>query len=239
MHEPLFEGISLFESDAAFCLKLIWLWWHNLLPVSEIQGCGFNSKEEIGVIKSQNWPMNYKANTECMWNIALPIGKKITLEFTDFDLEAKDIQTSKCYDNIMVYEISRLTNALSQKYGRLLCLSDPFFNYFKARRLVLLCIQSTLCHHFRSVLWDSTASYHQDKKQQVGDSFPHRLGYRGQRIQGLLDNGLHSACSHWASCSTKPLGQHHHRWGVYWVWHSFKCLHCTVIVFLAQEWVRW
>lgn len=140
--------------------------------------------------------MNYKANTECMWNIALPIGKKITLKFTDFDLEAKDILTSKCYDNIMVYEISRLTNALSQKYGRLLCPSDPFVNYFKAWRLVLLCIQSTLCRHFRSILWDSTASYHQDKKQQVGYSFPYRLVYRGQRIQGLLDNRHQSACSH-------------------------------------------
>lgn len=165
--------------------------------------------------------MNYKANAECMWNIALPIGKKITLNFTDFDLEGRDIVTFKCYDNIMVYEISRLTNTLSHEHGRFLCLSDPFFNYFKAWHLVLLCIQSTLCLHFRSVLWDSTASYHQDKKQQVGDSFPDRLVYRRQRIQGLLDSKHQSACSHWASRSTKPLGQHHYRWSVFWVWRSF------------------
>lgn len=61
--------------------------------------------------------MNYKANAECMWNIALPLGKKITLTFTHFDLEAKDILTSKCFDNIMVYDINSLSNALLQKHG--------------------------------------------------------------------------------------------------------------------------
>lgn len=92
-----------------------------LLLISEIQGCGFFSREETGIITSQNWPMNYKANAECMWNIALPLGKKITLTFTHFDLEAKDILTSKCFDNVMVYEINSLTNALIQKYGKLVC----------------------------------------------------------------------------------------------------------------------
>lgn len=77
-----------------------------------------SSKEEIGVIKSQNWPMNYKANAECMWNIALPLGKKITLTFTHFDLEAKDFITSKCFDNIMVYDINSLTNVQIQKHGK-------------------------------------------------------------------------------------------------------------------------
>lgn len=61
--------------------------------------------------------MNYKANAECMWNIVVPFGKKITLKFTHFDLEGKDILTSKCYDNIMVYDINSLTNALIQKHG--------------------------------------------------------------------------------------------------------------------------
>lgn len=88
------------------------------LSVSEILGCGFSSKEETGVIKSQDWPMNYKANTECMWNIKVPSGKKITLTFTHFDLEAKDALTSTCYDNIMVYDINGLTSALIQSYGK-------------------------------------------------------------------------------------------------------------------------
>lgn len=62
--------------------------------------------------------MNYKANTECMWNIALPVGKKITLNFTGFDLADKDILTSKCYDNIMVYDINTVTNALIKTSGK-------------------------------------------------------------------------------------------------------------------------
>lgn len=85
----------------------------------DIQGCGFSSEEETGVIKSQNWPMNYKANMECMWNIAVPLGKKITLTFTHFDLEAKDFITSKCYDNVMLFDINGLTSALNQKHGKL------------------------------------------------------------------------------------------------------------------------
>lgn len=90
--------------------------------VAEILGCGLSSAEETGVIKSQNWPMNYKANSECMWNIALPLGKKITLTFTHFDLEAKDILTSKCLDNIVVYDINTLTNALIVKHGEMFSL---------------------------------------------------------------------------------------------------------------------
>lgn len=94
---------------------------HSFLPVSEIQGCGFSSKEETGVIKSQNWPMNYKVNTECMWNIVLPVGEQITLKFTDFDLEAEDILMSKCYDNIIVHDINSVTNTQIKKYGKLVC----------------------------------------------------------------------------------------------------------------------
>lgn len=74
--------------------------------------------------------MNYKANAECMWNIIVPLGEKITLTFTHFDLEAKDFLTSKCYDNIMVYDIDDLTTALIQSYGKQVCgtvtsLADP------------------------------------------------------------------------------------------------------------------
>lgn len=85
---------------------------------SEIQGCGLSSSEETGVIKSQNWPMNYKANSECMWNIVMPLGEKITLKFTDFDLEGKDIITSKCFDNIVVYDILTLGDIRMKTYGK-------------------------------------------------------------------------------------------------------------------------
>ncbi|XP_058497545.1 ovochymase-2 [Solea solea] len=114
------ETLSVtFQSDGRLTDRGFSAKWEAVYPedITEIQGCGISSKEETGVIKSQNWPMNYKANTECMWNIALPLGKKITLTFTDFDLEDKDIFSSKCYDNIMVYDINGLTGALIKTHG--------------------------------------------------------------------------------------------------------------------------
>lgn len=92
----------------------------SFLPLSEIQGCGFTSTENTGVIKTQDWPMNYKANADCMWNIVAPVGKKIQLKFTHFDVEPVDIFTSKCYDNIVVYDINSQTNAMNQKFGKLM-----------------------------------------------------------------------------------------------------------------------
>uniref|UniRef100_A0A3B4TUR0 Zgc:154142 n=1 Tax=Seriola dumerili TaxID=41447 RepID=A0A3B4TUR0_SERDU len=117
-----------FQSDSRLTDRGFSAKWEAVYPedITEIQGCGISSKEETGVIKSQNWPMNYKANTECMWNIALPLGKKITLTFTHFDLEAKDILASKCYDNIMVYDINspfcgtKLPRTIQSKGNRLL-----------------------------------------------------------------------------------------------------------------------
>ncbi|KAM6940692.1 cubilin [Xenentodon cancila] len=101
-------------TDRGFSAK-----WEAVYPedIAEIQGCGFSSEKETGIIKSQNWPMSYEANTHCMWNIVLPFWKKITLTFTHFDLEGKDFQASKCYDNVMLYDISNVTNALIHKHG--------------------------------------------------------------------------------------------------------------------------
>ncbi|KAM4603345.1 ovochymase-2 [Polymixia lowei] len=107
-----------FQSDSRLTDRGFSAKWEAVYPedITEIQGCGGSFREETGVIKSQNWPMNYKANAECMWNIAVPVWKRITLKFTHFDVEAKDILSSKCYDNIMVYDI-RDSGALIRKYG--------------------------------------------------------------------------------------------------------------------------
>ncbi|XP_076004105.1 ovochymase-2 [Genypterus blacodes] len=104
--------------------------------IAEIQGCGGSSKEDTGVIKTQNWPTNYKPNADCMWNIALPLGKKITLTFTHFDLEGKDFMTSKCYDNIVVYDINAL-NMLVQKHGPFCGTKLPPTIQTKGNRLVI------------------------------------------------------------------------------------------------------
>lgn len=91
------------------------------LHSTAIQGCGGASHELKGVIKSQNWPMNYKAASECMWSVEVPKGKTITLTFTHFDVEAKDIFTSKCLDNVVAYDIyndgAESTKHSEYKYG--------------------------------------------------------------------------------------------------------------------------
>ncbi|XP_070768774.1 ovochymase-2 [Enoplosus armatus] len=124
-----------FQSDSRLTDRGFSAKWEAVYPedITEIQGCGFSSKEETGVIKSQNWPMNYKANSECMWNIALPLGTKITLTFTHFDLEAKDFLSSKCFDNIMVYDI----NAQIQKHGPFCGTELPSTIETKGNRLVI------------------------------------------------------------------------------------------------------
>eukprot|EP00066_Takifugu_rubripes_P022016 XP_011611282.1 PREDICTED: ovochymase-2-like [Takifugu rubripes] len=108
-----------FQSDSRLTDRGFSAKWEAVYPedIAEIQGCGFSSKEETGVIKSQFWPKNYKGHSECMWNIAVRPGKKITLKFTHFDLEARDMLTSRCYDNVMLYDINGLTNVLNKKHG--------------------------------------------------------------------------------------------------------------------------
>uniref|UniRef100_A0A673XEJ4 Zgc:154142 n=1 Tax=Salmo trutta TaxID=8032 RepID=A0A673XEJ4_SALTR len=100
-------------SDRGFSTK-----WEAVYPedIAAIQECRGASHELKGVIKSQNWPMNYKAASECMWSVEVPKGKTITLTFTHFDVEAKDIFTSKCLDNMVAYDIYN-DGAESTKHG--------------------------------------------------------------------------------------------------------------------------
>ncbi|XP_070846884.1 cubilin [Chaetodon trifascialis] len=128
-----------FQSDSRLTDRGFSANWEAVYPedIGEIQGCGFSSEEETGVIKSLNWPMNYKANSECMWNIAAPSGTNITLTFTHFDLEAKDFLTSKCYDNLMMYEIDSETNVLMQMHGPFCGTKLPAPIHTKGNRLVI------------------------------------------------------------------------------------------------------
>ncbi|KAJ4944177.1 hypothetical protein JOQ06_012722 [Pogonophryne albipinna] len=121
-------------TDRGFSAK-----WEAVYPedIAEIQGCGLFSRAPTGVIKSQNWPMNYKANAECMWNIDAPLNKRITLHFTHFDLEAKDFISSKCYDNIVVFDMNRMTNALIQTHGPFCGTKLPATILTKGTRLVI------------------------------------------------------------------------------------------------------
>ncbi|XP_061737042.1 ovochymase-2 [Nerophis ophidion] len=128
-----------FQSDSRLTDRGFSAKWEAVYPedIAEIQGCGMSSKETTGVIKSANWPMNYKANAECMWNVALPIGRKITLAFTHFDLEAKDFLSSKCFDNVIVYDIHGITNALIKKHGPFCGTKLPITIQSKWNRLII------------------------------------------------------------------------------------------------------
>ncbi|XP_061536464.1 ovochymase-2 [Phycodurus eques] len=121
-------------TDRGFSAK-----WEAAYPedIAEIQGCGLSSKEESGVMKSNNWPTNYDANADCMWNVALPFGKKITLTFTHFELEAKDFLSSKCFDNVVVYDVHGVTDALIQKHGPFCGTKIPRSIHTKGNKLVV------------------------------------------------------------------------------------------------------
>ena len=44
-----------------------------------------------GIIHTSNYPNNYAFNAECIWNIAVPNGYHVQLEFIDiFDLEVNN-----------------------------------------------------------------------------------------------------------------------------------------------------
>ena len=88
------------------------------VTIPEIQGCDLSTTAENGVIKFWDWPVNYKANVECMWNIEVPVGKNITLNFTDFDLEPKALV---CFDNVMIFDIRTQDGLLMKKHGKKRC----------------------------------------------------------------------------------------------------------------------
>ncbi|KAL2098056.1 hypothetical protein ACEWY4_007263 [Coilia grayii] len=103
-----------FQSDSHLADRGFSARWEAVYPhdIGEAQGCGDASHDETGVIKSQNWPMNYVPNKECMWKVKVPAGKRITLRFTNFTLEPA--MFGKCYDNVVVYDGAE-PNA--KKYG--------------------------------------------------------------------------------------------------------------------------
>lgn len=105
-----------FQSDARLADRGFSATWEAVYPedLSDIQGCGGFSQQETGVIKSQNWPTNYPANSMCLWTIRTPKGKTIKLTFTDFDMEEAGILFGQCNDNVVVYDGSKPG---AKKYG--------------------------------------------------------------------------------------------------------------------------
>ncbi|KAK6059161.1 CUB domain protein [Cooperia oncophora] len=48
--------------------------------------CGFTTHAMTGVVHSPNWPKDYGNDEECLWDIQVPLGYHIHLQFTHFDV---------------------------------------------------------------------------------------------------------------------------------------------------------
>lgn len=51
-------------------------------------GCGGTFTDSEGIIISPNWPNNYAHNRQCLYLIRLPAGERVSLNFTDMNLES-------------------------------------------------------------------------------------------------------------------------------------------------------
>ena len=62
--------------------------------------CGGVLTGTSGIIQSPDYPYSYPPNVECIWNIKVAEGSRISLNFTDIDIESDE----KCItgDYIMV-----------------------------------------------------------------------------------------------------------------------------------------
>ena len=60
--------------------------WMTLLPNVVFCQCGGHLTGESGEFKSPNFPENYPDNAECTWEITVPEGKTVDLEFHSFNV---------------------------------------------------------------------------------------------------------------------------------------------------------
>ncbi|XP_068604308.1 cubilin [Brachionichthys hirsutus] len=76
-------------------------------------GCGGTFTDSEGVIISPNWPNDYAHNRQCVYLITLPVGEKVSLNFTDMSLESH----SACsFDYVEVRDGRLETDPLIGKY---------------------------------------------------------------------------------------------------------------------------
>ena len=61
-------------------------------------------------LTSLAFPSNYESNLNCHWSIDAPLGKKVTLQFLDFDLQSSEHCLS---DYLKIYEMKVCNNRLT------------------------------------------------------------------------------------------------------------------------------
>ncbi|XP_053662149.1 cubilin homolog [Anopheles marshallii] len=104
---------------------------YNILCRRNITGYG-------GVIESPNFPHEYAGSMDCRWTIRVPLGNKINLEFSHFDVESMTQQTAtnathqRCpFDYV---EIHQLGSDMPRRY----CADKPAPFVSKGRSIDLL-----------------------------------------------------------------------------------------------------
>ena len=79
-----------------------------------ISGCGGTLNADIpGVIFSPNYPNPYPHSTRCVWVLRGTPGRKVTLTFTNFDVEA---HSSCSYDYVELRQGSNANSTLINRY---------------------------------------------------------------------------------------------------------------------------
>ncbi|CAL8142101.1 unnamed protein product [Orchesella dallaii] len=90
------------------------------------QYCGGNRRTPTGIIQSPGYPRAYSHYIYCVWRIYAPAGRRIRLEFLDFDIEERYSGSlgHRCYaDQLWIYQ-GVLREVRSPLYNQSLCGSN-------------------------------------------------------------------------------------------------------------------
>uniref|UniRef100_A0A914BUV6 Cubilin n=1 Tax=Acrobeloides nanus TaxID=290746 RepID=A0A914BUV6_9BILA len=77
--------------------------------------CGFVTHSKSGTIHSPNYPKDYPNNVQCLWDISVPLGFHIKLDFDDFDI-AQSIDCKKDFLQLSQEHQSRAQAPTSEYY---------------------------------------------------------------------------------------------------------------------------
>lgn len=80
-------------------------WFFNILKCNliSISVCGGKFDDETGTLLSPLYPNQYEESRTCHYEIDAPVGKAITLDFVDFDLE--DNSYPSCYFDYLAVRV--------------------------------------------------------------------------------------------------------------------------------------
>ncbi|XP_078540844.1 embryonic protein UVS.2-like [Lissotriton helveticus] len=94
--------------------------------------CAQSYSTSPGTVTSENYPQNYPASLDCGYYISAPSGKKISLTFTDFDLEPS-MPTCRA-DKLVIFNGRTIKDPLIGRY----CGSGPVLSVVSSGNSLLL-----------------------------------------------------------------------------------------------------